>query len=106
MYKSFWKCNRTIQQMLDSRGYGDQIEIEDDQIDHSKLIETYAYFETKLLELCRSINEGSESDGGELNQKVLDRLTYLRQHSFTGEWIYIFFVMNKIGVQVSNFILQ
>lgn len=95
MYKSLWKCNRTIQEMLEARGYGDQIDIEEGDIDQAKIVERYDIFENKINDLCSELNGGGDN---KLNQKVLDKLTYLRQHSFTGEWIYVFFVMHKIGV--------
>jgi len=98
MYKNLWKCNRTIQQMLRARGYGEQPDIDDDQIDQAKLIESYDNFESKMKELSREFNTVDDT----LNQKALDKLTYLRQHSFTGEWIYVFFVMDKIGVTLIN----
>jgi DNA-directed RNA polymerases I, II, and III subunit RPABC1 len=94
MYKSLWQCNRTILDMLKARGYGDQIDVDDGDIDQAKLADKYELFEDKINELCSDLG----TPENKLNQKVLDKLTYLRQHSFTGEWIYVFFVMHKIGV--------
>lgn len=98
MYAGLWKCNRTIQKMLKARGYSDQLELDDDQIDQTQMTETYEIFEKKITELCREQNSADDI----LTQQVLDKLTYLRQHSFTGEWLYIFFVMHKIGVTLIN----
>lgn len=98
MYTGLWKCNRTIQKMLDARGYSDQSEIDDDQLDIKKITTDYAIFEDKMDGLCHDENPVDDT----LNQRVLDKLTYLRQHSFTGEWIYVFFVMHKIGVTLIN----
>lgn len=92
MFTSLWNCNRTIQEMLVARGYSDQLDLDDndeDRIDEKEMVATEKNFETTLKKLCGDTNN--------LTQAVLDRLTYLRQHTFTGEWIYVFFVMQKIG---------
>ena len=95
MYRNFWRCNVTIQEMLIARGYDSKGDIEDNQIDHSSMIGSYEQFTKDIQRLCEDENEGEG-----LNQKVLDKLTYLRQHLFTGEWIYIFFVLGRIGVNL------
>lgn len=105
MYQELWECNRTIIEMLKSRGYCNQHENED-QINHNQAVKTYSKFNETIKELCQSENE-EDGSGSQyvLTQKVLDKLTYLRQHSFTGEWIYIFFVLDKIGVGlVTNYV--
>jgi len=71
MYTGLWKCNRTIQEMLEARGYGDQLELDEDQIDHAKMAENYKTFEEKIIELCREENSTDDT----LDQKVLDKLT-------------------------------
>jgi DNA-directed RNA polymerase I, II, and III subunit RPABC1 len=99
MYKRLWKCNRTIQSMLEARGYlpsNDLIEIGDSgcEVNHTNMIKTYETFEETIHNITKS--EGS----GKLTQSALNKITYLWQHSFSGEWIYVFFVIDKIGVNL------
>lgn len=80
-----------------SNSYGGQQneDTEGEYLDQALLVSSDTEFEKTINRLCIE-NETP----GELNQKVLDKLTYLRQHQFTGEWIYVFFVCDKIGVQL------
>lgn len=58
------------------------------------MIESYKVFEDSIHKMTKA----AQTD--KLTQEVLNKLTYLWQHSFSGEWIYIFFVIDKIGVNL------
>ena len=95
MFTNLWECNKTIQEMLKARGYSDHFD--DEQIDHTNIVKEYQIFEDKMKSL---MSEVETSDKVELTQNVLDKLTYLRQHEFSGDFIYVFFVIDKIGVNL------
>lgn len=97
MHRNLWQCNKTIQEMLAARGYCEKND--DQQIDHQTVLKTYELFEEQIKEF---ISECGNSQKGTITQKVLEKLTFLRQHEFTGEYIYVFFVIGKIGVNLIN----
>lgn len=95
MYTSLWQCNKTIQEILIARGYGEQQDLDQDdtegvKINQAEMVKDYHTFEKTIDELC-----GKQG----LDQSALDKLTYLRQHKLTLEWIYVFFITQKIGVK-------
>lgn len=99
MHKRLWKCNQTIQKILDARGYlpsNDLIDVGDSEctLNHVEMVKSYEVFENSIHKMTRA------SGTDKLTQLVLNKLTYLWQHSFSGEWIYVFFVIDKIGVNL------
>lgn len=122
MFQKFWRCFCVIKEMLEARGYfndidggGSEGEGEGQRNDFQKgenervIVsendlngvfpgnEKYEKFEKRIKAYCQE-NETSD----EINQQVLDKLSYLWQHRYTGEWIYVFFVSEKIGVNLIN----
>lgn len=115
MFQKFWRCYCVTQEMLIARGYvnnkidevkeddvkNDDVKDEDvkneDKNDDVKDEDNSKYetFERKIKNMCQE-NETPD----EINQQSLDKLSYLWQHRYTGEWIYVFFVAEKIGVSL------
>ena len=103
MFHNIFRCYRVVQEMLIARGYTDRNNTDNYPFDQDRLFctnqdlipDAYDEFTTSMKRLCQ---ENESPDG--INQKVLDRLTYLRQHKLTDEWIYVFFVCEKIGVNL------
>lgn len=102
MYHNLWKCNLTISEMLKARGYNESSN-SDDFLIHSSNIKSYMDFEKLIKKFCHDENNTKKGKHQyTLNQNVLDRLTYLNHHPYTDGWIYVFFVIDKIGVDVIN----
>lgn len=123
MFQKFWRCYRVIEEMLEARGYFDEsigdeslgdeflrneneneLRNENESLGDESLGDEnelrnennkYDKFEQRIKAFCQE-NETSD----EINQQVLDKLSYLWQHRYTGEWIYVFFVSEKIGVNL------
>ena len=59
MYKSLFKCNVTIQEMLKNRGYDKQIDsgLDPNVIDLEKIVTDYKLFESTIVDLCKNLGK-------------------------------------------------